>query len=67
MDEAWQDATWRQFGAALAGLLLYNMRHVQHGVAQLNLVLRQAGHAPPRWVAVAGEDGATAGGDGQCR
>jgi hypothetical protein len=31
--------------------LLYNMRHVQHHVAQLNLLLRQAGHSVPRWVA----------------
>jgi DinB superfamily len=31
-------------------LLLYNMRHVQHHAAQLNLLLRQrTGHAP-RWV-----------------
>ena len=31
--------------------LLYNMRHVQHHVAQLNLLLRQATDAAPRWVA----------------
>lgn len=30
--------------------LLYNMRHVQHHAAQLNLLLRQAGEEPPRWV-----------------
>ena len=34
-----------------AELLLYNMRHVQHGAAQLNLLLRQAVDAVPRWVA----------------
>lgn len=33
-----------------AELHLYNLRHVQHGAAQLNLLLRQAGHAPPGWV-----------------
>jgi hypothetical protein len=33
--------------------LLYNMRHVQHHVAQLNLLLRQAGETSPGWVASA--------------
>jgi hypothetical protein len=32
-------------------LLLYNLRHVQHGAAQLNLILRQAVDSAPRWVA----------------
>ncbi|AEV99637.1 hypothetical protein Niako_3322 [Niastella koreensis GR20-10] len=31
-------------------LLLYNMRHVQHHAAQLNLLLRQGGTTPPDWV-----------------
>ncbi len=31
-------------------LLLYNMRHVQHHAAQLNLLLRQCGVIPPDWV-----------------
>ena len=31
-------------------LLLYNMRHVQHHAAQLNLILRQQVDAAPRWV-----------------
>ena len=31
-------------------ILLYNMRHVQHHTAQLNLLLRQSGHEPPLWV-----------------
>jgi hypothetical protein len=40
----------------VAELLLYNMRHVQHHTAQLNLILRQAlGSAPP-WVRRANED-----------
>lgn len=30
--------------------LLYNLRHVQHHAAQLNLLLRQAGVTPPSWV-----------------
>lgn len=31
-------------------LLLYNMRHVQHHAAQLNLLLRQNTDSAPRWV-----------------
>ena len=31
--------------------LLYNMRHVQHHTAQLNLILRQLDEAVPGWVA----------------
>jgi uncharacterized damage-inducible protein DinB len=31
-------------------LSLYNMRHVQHHAAQLNLILRQTGIEPQRWV-----------------
>jgi hypothetical protein len=34
-----------------AELLLYNMRHVQHHAAQLNLILRQKTDSAPRWVA----------------
>jgi hypothetical protein len=34
-----------------AELFLYNMRHVQHHAAQLNLLLRQAIDAAPHWVA----------------
>lgn len=31
-------------------MLIYNMRHVQHHAAQLNLLLRQSGGNVPRWV-----------------
>ena len=34
-------------------LLLYNMRHVQHHAAQLNLILRQTIDSAPGWVATA--------------
>jgi hypothetical protein len=34
-----------------AELMLYNMRHVQHHAAQLNLILRQTIDSAPRWVA----------------
>jgi hypothetical protein len=37
--------------ASFGELLLYNMRHVQHGAAQLNLILRQTVGSAPRWVA----------------
>ena len=37
--------------ASNAELLLYNMRHVQHHAAQLNLILRQTTDSAPGWVA----------------
>lgn len=36
---------------SFAELMLYNMRHVQHYAAQLNLILRQTTDSAPRWVA----------------
>ena len=36
---------------SFAELLLYNMRHVQHHAAQLNLILRQKIDSAPGWVA----------------
>lgn len=35
-------------------LLLYNMRHVQHHAAQLNLLLRQTTKSAPDWVSKGG-------------
>lgn len=37
---------------SLFELLLYNMRHVQHHTAQLNMLLRQNGTDPPKWVSI---------------
>ena len=37
-------------------ILLYNMRHVQHHAAQLNLLLRQGLNNAPRWVSRAEDD-----------
>ena len=37
-------------------ILLYNMRHVQHHAAQLNLLLRQKINNAPRWVSRAEDD-----------
>ena len=36
---------------SFAGLLLDNMRHVQHHAAQLNLILRQKIDSAPGWIA----------------
>ncbi len=47
---------YREFewlNASEAELLLYNLRHVQHHAAQLNLILRQTIDSSPRWVAKA--------------
>jgi uncharacterized damage-inducible protein DinB len=41
---------------SVAEQLLYNMRHVQHHAAQLNLILRQRINAAPGWVKRAKED-----------
>jgi hypothetical protein len=40
---------WGEVG--FAELLVYNLRHVQHHAAQLNLILRQQTASAPRWVA----------------
>jgi hypothetical protein len=40
---------WLRMSRAEA--LLYNLRHVQHGAAQLNLRLRQSTDSAPPWVA----------------
>jgi len=36
-------------------LLLYNMRHVQHHAAQLNMLLRQKTNSAPKWVSKGGQ------------
>lgn len=51
-DEAARRRCEFSWGAvSFAELLLYNMRHVQHHAAQLNLMLRQATDSAPGWVA----------------
>jgi hypothetical protein len=37
-------------------ILLYNMRHVQHHAAQLNLILRQDINEAPHWICREGEN-----------
>ena len=36
---------------SLLEISLINMRHVQHHIAQLNMMLRNEGHEPPKWEA----------------
>lgn len=40
-------------------LLLYNMRHVQHHAAQLNMLLRQKTNSAPAWVSKGGQNAST--------
>ena len=45
-----QHFVFESFDLNFTELLLYNMRHVQHHAAQLNLILRQKINSAPRWV-----------------
>jgi DinB superfamily len=45
----WRFQAWRN-NFSLLELALRNMRHVQHHVAQLNMLLRQSGNDAPQWV-----------------
>ena len=45
-----QPCGFERLGLTVAELHLYNMRHVQHGAAQLNLTLRQKTNSAPGWV-----------------
>jgi uncharacterized damage-inducible protein DinB len=56
MTEAWvADSCPFPYRAMSNGeLLLYNMRHVQHHAAQLNLLLRQRADSAPDWVSKGG-------------
>jgi hypothetical protein len=48
------DYGWIQLTATES--IVYNIRHVQHHAAQLNLLLRQATNDAPRWVSRASHD-----------
>jgi uncharacterized damage-inducible protein DinB len=54
LDEAGFNVRWiNQSGTmdySVLEILLYNMRHVQHHAAQLNLILRQTIDDAPDWV-----------------
>jgi hypothetical protein len=45
----WINESW-SMNYSMHEILLYNMRHVQHHAAQLNLLLRQAIDDAPRWI-----------------
>lgn len=51
-ERAMQKCEWNPYKLdfSVLELHLYNMRHVQHHAAQLNLLLRQQIDAAPRWV-----------------
>ena len=49
-EKARERRRFASFDGSLAELLLYNMRHVQHHAAQLNLILRQTTDSAPSWV-----------------
>ena len=50
-----QRCGFKWLNITIAELMLYNLRHVQHHVAQLNLLLRQNIGSAPHWVARAKE------------
>lgn len=52
-EKARQRCSFEWVDVSNAELLLYNMRHVQHHAAQLNLILRQKTDSAPRWVRTA--------------
>ena len=49
-DRAHRSCRWGSLDLSFVELLLYNMRHVQHHAAQLNLLLRQNIDSAPPWV-----------------
>jgi len=48
-DQRWINYS-RTMDYSVLELLIYNLRHVQHHAAQLNLILRQDIDAAPEWV-----------------
>ena len=49
-DKAQENCKFSGFEISFGELLLDNLRHVQHHVAQLNLILRQKTDSAPRWI-----------------
>jgi uncharacterized damage-inducible protein DinB len=47
---AHQRCGFARFDMSVAEMHLYNLRHVQHHAAQLNLILRQSTDSTPGWV-----------------
>ena len=54
LNERWIEDFEDGMDYAVLEILLYNMRHVQHHAAQLNLLLRQRTNNAPGWIARAG-------------
>ena len=52
-NSAHQRCGFEKADLSVAELIIYEMRHVQHHAAQLNLLLRQQTDSAPRWVAKA--------------
>lgn len=52
-DEAARDCGFARRDMSVMELMLYNMRHVQHHTAQLNMLLRQTIDSAPKWVSKA--------------
>ena len=52
-EKARQNCTFGWLESSILEMLLYNMRHIQHHAAQLNLILRQQTDSAPNWVAKA--------------
>jgi len=50
LDQRWIERSDRPRNYAMVELLLYNMRHVQHHAAQLNMLLRQQFDDAPGWI-----------------
>lgn len=54
LDEAQLEKRWmnesRTMNFSMLEILLYNLRHVQHHVGQLNLLLRQVTLQAPEWI-----------------
>jgi hypothetical protein len=56
-DSAWDECTYGWIEMSVVESLLYNLRHVQHHAAQLNLILRQRIDSAPGWVARGRDEG----------
>jgi hypothetical protein len=58
LSERWieDDGTGRPRTFVMFELLLYNMRHVQHHTAQLNMMLRKDIDFAPNWISFAKDD-----------
>ena len=52
MTDEWAERQYKfgKVSLSYGELLLYNMRHIQHHAAQLNLILRQSIDSAPGWV-----------------